>query len=215
LRKRLDGSRKRHYKHLHGQLFFPTFQADFLGRISMYDSRWQVVHVVANHEKRVAQHLASRCVEHFLPLYSEKSRRTDRAVLLERPLFTGYIFVRPSIADRLPLISAPGVLRLLGDNDLHTVSEREISAIREALEKGYPLRPHPALAVGTPVRVCHGVFDGVMGVVTELRRKCNVVIRVAAVEQCFSLELPCEDLEVMNRFAARATGSLAPAISAA
>jgi len=181
----------------------------------MYDSRWQVVHVIANHEKRVAQHFASRCVEHYLPLYTEKSRRTDRAVRLERPLFTGYIFVRPSLTDRLPIISAPGVLRLLGDNHLHTVSEREIGAIREALEKGYALRPHPALAVGTPVRVRNGVFDGVMGVVTELRRKCNVVIQVAAVQQCFSLELPCEDLEVTTQFAPRGVGNLTPAISAA
>lgn len=181
----------------------------------MYDSRWQVVHVVANHEKRVAQHLASRRIEHYLPLYTEKSKRIDRSVVLERPLFTGYIFVRPSFADRLPIISSPGVLRLLGDSDLHTVSEREINSIREALEKGYLLRPHPALAVGTPVRVCSGVFDGVTGVVAELRRKCNVVIRLAAVEQCFSLELPCEDLEVMTPLPARSAGGLTPAIPAA
>lgn len=181
----------------------------------MYDSRWQVVHVVANHEKRVAQHLASRSVEHYLPLYSEKSKRTDRAIVLERPLFTGYIFVRPAFAHRLPIISAPGVLRLLGDSDLLTVSDREISAIREGLERGYPLRPHPALAVGTAVRVCRGVFDGVTGFVSELRRKCNVVIRLAAVEQCFSLELPCEDLEVITPFTTRCVETLIPAMSAA
>ena len=181
----------------------------------MYDSRWQVVHVVANHEKRVAQHFGSRRVEFYLPLYMERSKRIDRAVVLERPLFTGYIFVRPSVADRLPIISTPGVLRLLGDSDLQTVSEREIGAIREGLAKGYLLRPHPALSVGTPVRVCRGVFDGVMGVVTELRRKCNVVIRLAAVEQCFSLELPCEELEVMSPFATGSGAHLTPAISAA
>jgi transcriptional antiterminator NusG len=164
----------------------------------MHDTRWQVVHVVANHEKRVAQHFTCRHVEHYLPLYCERSRRVDRAVLLERPLFTGYIFVRFSAADRLPIISTRGVLRLLGEHSTQTVSEREISAIREGLAKGYVIRPHPAISLGTPVRVCQGVFEGVTGVVTELRRKCNVVIRLAAVEQCFSLELPCDQLEVMT-----------------
>jgi transcriptional antiterminator NusG len=181
----------------------------------MHDSRWQVVHVIANHEKRVAQHFASRCVEHYLPLYAEQSRRTDRAVVLERPLFTGYIFVRPCLAHRLPIISTPGVLRLLGENTTQTVSEREICAIREGLAKGYRLRPHPAISVGTTVRVSRGAFDGVTGIVTELRRKCNVVIRMAAVEQCFSLELPSEDLEVMNVCVAQPAPRFTPAMSAA
>ena len=182
----------------------------------MHGSRWQVVHVVANHEKRVAQHLFSRQLEHYLPLYSERSRRTDRAVLLERPLFTGYIFVRPAASRRLPIISTPGVLRLLGDSEFQTVSDLEINAIREGLAKGYQLRPHPPIAVGTPVRVCRGVFDGVTGVVTELRRKCDVVVRLAAVEQCFSLELPCEDLEVVSNLCITQTARmLTPAMSAA
>jgi transcriptional antiterminator NusG len=168
----------------------------------MHDTRWQVVHVVANHEKRVAQHFTYHQVEHYLPLYCERSRRVDRNMLLERPLFTGYIFVRASAADRLPIISTRGVLRLLGEHSTQTVSEHEINAIREGLAKGYTIRPHPAISKGTPVRVCEGVFEGVTGVVTELRRKCNVVIRLAAVEQCFSLELACEQLEVMSDMAA-------------
>ncbi len=181
----------------------------------MHDSRWQVVHVIANHEKRVAQHLASRSVEHYLPLYVERSRRTDRAVVLERPLFTGYIFVRPRLRDRLPIISSPGVLRLLGEHSTQTVGEREINAIREGLAKGYPLKPHPDISVGTTVRVSRGVFDGVTGIVTELRRKCNVVIRIAAVEQCFALELPREDLDIMSICAAEPDPALTRAMSAA
>lgn len=181
----------------------------------MHETRWQVVHVVANHEKRVAQHFACRHVDYYLPLYCERSRRVDRALLLERPLFMGYIFVRPSAADRLPIISTPGVLRLLGEHSTQTVSEREISAIREGLAKGYVIRAHPEISVGTPVRVCQGVFEGVTGVVMELRRRCNVVIRLTAVEQCFSMELPCEELEVINTSTPRTGGYLTPAITAA
>ena len=181
----------------------------------MYDSRWQVVHVVANHEKRVAQHFSSRMVDYYLPLYAERSRRTDRAKLLERPLFTGYIFVRSSASGRLPVISTPGVLRLLGESDQQTVSELEINAIREGLAKGYQLRPHPAIAVGTPVRVCRGVFEGVTGIVTELRRRCNIVVRLSAVEQCFSLELAGEELEVIHTPVSQTPRILAPAVSAA
>ncbi len=53
----------------------------------------------------------ARSLEHYLPLYSERSTWTDRGVDLERPLFTGYIFVRFAREARISVVSAPGVLR--------------------------------------------------------------------------------------------------------
>ncbi len=108
----------------------------------MFDSPWRVLHVVANHEKRVAQHLMARSLEHYLPLYSLRSKWTDRVVDLERPLFTGYIFVRFAREARLSVVSAPGVLRLLGSGIGETVSAEEIERIRT--EPGH--RMHPAAA---------------------------------------------------------------------
>ncbi len=165
----------------------------------MLESPWRVVHVLANHEKRVAQHLAVRSLEHYLPLYTERSRWTDRSVVLERPLFTGYVFVRHSPSTRRAVVTVPGVLRLLGDDDRDTVSAGEIDRIREGLAAGYLLRPHPNVFVGTQVRVRHGAFEGVEGVVTELRHRCRVVIGLAAVKQCFSLEVELRDIEVLSK----------------
>jgi hypothetical protein len=36
------------------------------------DTTWRALQVVANHEKRVVQHLTARSLEHYLPLYSQK-----------------------------------------------------------------------------------------------------------------------------------------------
>lgn len=47
---------------------------------------WHVLHVRSNYEKRVAQHLVVRAVEHYLPLYRERVKWTDRTVIAERPL---------------------------------------------------------------------------------------------------------------------------------
>ncbi len=161
----------------------------------MYEGPWHVVHVIANHEKRVAQHLAVRSVEHYLPLYRTRSQWTDRCVQLERPLFAGYVFVRFSPRERLSVISAPGVLHLLGDSAGSEVSCAELDRIRQALASGYTLLPHAWLEVGTRVRVHGGVFDGVNGVVSELRRQCSVIIEVAAIRQCFSLEVAIDQVE--------------------
>lgn len=165
----------------------------------MDNSSWNVLHVASNHEKNVARHLAVRSVEHYLPLYSERVRWTDRTVVAERPLFSGYVFVRLCSQTRHSLLSTPGVLRILGDENHATVSCEELDKIRDGLESGISLRPHPCVAVGTRVRVRDGVFAGTEGAVTELRHQCKVVIGLAAVRQFFSLEVQLHDLEVLSQ----------------
>ena len=164
----------------------------------MLDDPWHVLHVIANHEKRVVQHLNARSVEHYLPIYKERSRWTDRTVELERPLFAGYVFARFAPEQRLSVISTPGVLHLLSGSGCHTVGCEEMERIRKGLASGYLLRPHPGLQVGMNVRVRGGVFDGVFGVVTELRRQCKVILTLAAVQQCFSLEVGMEQIELVG-----------------
>lgn len=164
----------------------------------MHDHPWHVLHVTANHEKRVVQHLKARSVEHYLPLYTERSRWTDRTVELERPLFAGYVFTRFSPQQKLSVISTPGVLHLLSGSGCHTVSCEELERIRKGLASGYLLRPHPGLEVGMNVRVRGGLFDGAFGIVTELRRQCKVVLSLDAVQQCFSLEVGMEQVELVD-----------------
>jgi transcription antitermination factor NusG len=169
----------------------------------MFDSPWRVLHVVANHEKRVARHLTARSLEYYLPLYAVRSKWTDRVVDLERPLFAGYVFVRFPNESRISVVSAPGVLRLLGSGVGETVSAAEIERIREGLASGCILRPHPTVSVGELVRVHRGVFAGVEGIVTELRHQCKVIIALAATKQCFSLEMDLDDIEVLRKPIAR------------
>lgn len=165
----------------------------------MHGSPWHVLHVLSNHEKKVAQHLQVRSVEYYLPLYKEKVRWTDRTVVTERPLFSGYVFARFEYQYRIPVISTPGVLRLLGDQKWDLVEDEELERIRTGLAKGLPLRPHPTIVVGTRVRVRDGVFAGVEGVVSEMRKQCKVIVTLSAVRQCFSLEVEIEELQVLNK----------------
>jgi transcription antitermination factor NusG len=165
----------------------------------MHSSSWHVLHVLSNHEKKVAQHLQVRSIEHYLPLFREKVKWTDRTVVAERPLFSGYVFARFQPDFRIPVISTPGVLRLLGDQKWNLVEDEELEKIRTALATEMNLRPHPTVSVGTKVRIRDGVFEGVEGTVSELRKQCKVIIALSAVHQCFSLEADIGDLQVLSR----------------
>lgn len=167
--------------------------------VEMMDERpWFVLQVLTNQEKRVAKHLALRSVEYYLPLYSERSQWSDRVVNLERPLFGGYVFTRFLPQTRLAIISTPGVFRLLGEEERDTVPAPEIERIREGLAQASVLRPHGGVLVGSRVRVAQGPFQGVEGVVTDLRKTCKVVLSLAATRQCFSLEIDLTDIEVLQ-----------------
>ena len=177
----------------------------------MNSSPWHVLHVHSNYEKRVAQSLAVRSVEHFLPLYSERVKWTDRTVVAERPLFPGYVFARLTIQTRSSVIFTPGVCRVLGDEERDMVSCEELEMIRTGLASGLLLRPHPCVSVGTRVRVRDGVFGGIEGMVTEFRHQCKVIIALEAVRQCFSLEVDMRDLVVLNKPVAKPAMKQTPA----
>jgi transcription antitermination factor NusG len=91
------------------------------------------------------------------------------------------------------------VLSVLGDGERETVSCEEISRIRQGLENGDILRPHPTIHVGTPVRVRNGVFEGAEGLVKEFRGKCIVIITLAAIGKSFSLAADTKDLEILPK----------------
>ena len=164
----------------------------------MPETPWRVLHVVANHEKKVVQHLRSRSLEHYLPLYTEISQWTDRAVNLQRPLFAGYLFARFAPEAASSVVTVPGVLRLLGNGHMGGVPSDEIERLRTSLQQGCHILPHTQVFVGTRVRIRRGIFAGVVGMVTEMRRQCKVVIALSSMEKCFSLETQIDDVETLD-----------------
>jgi hypothetical protein len=56
-----------------------------------------------------------------------------------------------------------------------------------------------------------GVFRGTEGVVKEFRHKCKAIITLAAVQQCFSIEMTLDDLVVLDKPTPKAGFGLLPA----
>lgn len=70
---------------------------------------WCALYTRHQHEKAVAQMLAAKGMEVFLPLYESVRRWKDRNKLLALPLFPCYVFVRGGVAYRLEVLTTPGV----------------------------------------------------------------------------------------------------------
>ena len=157
---------------------------------------WYAVTTKPRHEKVVAEQLQSKSIESFLPIVSTPSRWKDRKVVLERPIFPGYVFTRIDLRDRTGIYSVPGVLRMLCFNGKPAeIEDAEIEAVRLCLARGSKPEPHPFLQSGERVRVKSGALAGLEGVVTRLKSECRIVVSITSIYQSVAVEIDANLLE--------------------
>lgn len=157
---------------------------------------WYAAYTSANHEKRVAEQLRVRSVEHFVPLYESVRRWKDRKVRLQLPLFPGYVFVRLPLRDRLRVLQVPGVARFVAFNGQPAaLSDREIETLRTSLAVQLCAEPHPYLTVGHRVRVKCGPLEGTEGILIRKKKAWRIVLSIELIMRSVSVEVDAIDVE--------------------
>jgi transcription antitermination factor NusG len=170
-------------------------QPDAILAVNRLQKRWYAAHTRANHEKRVAEQLDRRAVEHFLPLYQSVRKWADRRKRLEIPLFPGYIFVRLPLQERLRVLEIPSVARLVGfDNLPAALPDDEVEALRNGLTGQSRAVPHPYLKVGRRVRIIRGPLEGCEGILLRNKGDLRVVLSVDLIMRSVAVEVGAEDI---------------------
>jgi len=163
------------------------------------ESRWYVVYVRANHEKRVAEQLGQRSVEHFLPLYESVRRWKDRRMRLQLPLFPGYVFVHLALQDRLRVLQIPSVVHFIGFSGLPcALPDEEIEALRYGLGHQPRVEPHPYLRAGRRVLIKRGPFQGLEGFLVRRKGNFRAVLSVDLIMRSIAVELDAAEIEVVQ-----------------
>jgi transcription antitermination factor NusG len=151
--------------------------------------RWYVLFVRSNQEKRVADALGGRDVEHFLPCYKSVRQWKDRRVTLEIPLFPGYVFLRLSLAERAKALTVSNVVSLVGNrNQPSAISDEEIAWIKLGIEHG-KAEPYPYLKLGQRVVVTDGILCGMEGILVQRRNNTRVVVSLDSIVRSFVVEI--------------------------
>ena len=156
---------------------------------------WYAIRTRSRHEKRVRAQLASRDIEVFLPLIGRWSQWKDRKVHVQFPLFPGYCFARFPWKERVRVLTALGVVEVLGTSG-HAVPvpDIEIEAVRRLVTSTLPVDPHPALEPGMTVEVRRGPLEGVRGVLVRKGRNARFVISVSILRQGASVQIDADDV---------------------
>lgn len=169
-------------------------------------AKWFALYTTSRHEKRVAEHLTQRAIEHYLPLYrSERKWRDGSRVTLDLPLFPGYLFVRIGRTERSLVLSVPGALAVVGGTggDAAPLADAEVEALRDGVAERR-VEPHVLLTAGHKARIRSGAFAGMEGVVTRRKGGYRVVLTLEQIMQSIAVEVDEQDLEPVGLMPATA-----------
>jgi transcription antitermination factor NusG len=160
---------------------------------------WYALRVRPNYEKPVAAALRGKGFQEFLPLIRSKRQWSDRVKIMDLPLFPGYLFCRLNLDERLPLLTTPGFLYLVGvGKNPEPVDDAEIAGIQSVLRSGLTVTPWPNLVVGQKVRLMHGPLRGLDGVLTRIANRHRIYVSVTLLKRSISVEVDPEWVQPMS-----------------
>src|SRR3954465_14129008 len=118
---------------------------------------WYGIRTKFKFEKTTASCLTFKGYEAYLPCYRHKRRWSDRVAEIESPLFPGYVFCRFDVLKRLPILTTPGVVSVIGfGKEPLAIPDDEIAAIERILKSGVHAEPWPYLREGQRVLLDKG-----------------------------------------------------------
>jgi transcription antitermination factor NusG len=151
---------------------------------------WFAVRVRSNYERIAEAHLRERGYQRFAPSYKVERQWSDRKKEVEQFLFPGYVFCRLNPHDRLPVLSVPGVVGLVGFGKIPApIPDDEIQRIQRLVESGLLVRSWPFLEVGQAVLIERGPLAGVEGILVEEKGQYRLVVSVNLLRRSVAAEV--------------------------
>ena len=158
---------------------------------------WHVLQVKPRQEKLLAQDLAARGIDHFLPLQTRTHYYGSRKKSSELPLFPGYLFLHGTIDDAYTADRGKRVAKIIRVSEQQHL-ERELANIRLAIEGRATLDPYPYLQSGTKVEVTAGPMRGLIGIVDQRVGMTRLILQIDMLGQAVSLEIDGSLLDLVN-----------------
>ncbi len=168
---------------------------------------WFALLTRSNFEQTVYTHIVKKKFEAFLPKIKQKSTRKDRNLMIEKPLFSGYVFVKSSFepVEQLKILKTLGAVRLLGNKSGPLAIPRsQIESLKILTSTSMDLitGANIRLKQGDLVMIMEGPMAGVRGEFTRYKGKGRVVIKIDVLGQYAGVEVDENNIEKLPEFLA-------------
>jgi transcription antitermination factor NusG len=149
---------------------------------------WYALYVRSRHEKVVESGLRGKGYVAFSPFYRTKRQRVDRIAEIDVPLFPGYVFCHFDSNKRLPILTTPGIVGVVGPGHRpEPVDDDEIASIRTIALSGRPVQPWPFLKSGQRIRLQAGPLTGAEGIFLRVEDEYHLVVSITLLQRAVSV----------------------------
>ena len=166
---------------------------------SELERRWYAIYTKPRWEKKVAERLEEKRIEHYLPLLKTLKLWSDRKKWVQEPLFKSYIFVHVSDKEYLPAIQTAGAVKyIIFERKPVSIPSIQIEAIKTFIASGDDLIiDSPELKIGDRVQVARGPLKGLEGTLVEFHQKHRVRVVIDGIQQSLHIRIPAGQLKVL------------------
>ena len=161
---------------------------------------WYVLHTKSRFENVVHDGLFKKSIEVFFPKIKTRSKRRDRKVFIDTPLFPGYLFVKTNLKplEHIEILKTAGAVRLIGNkNGPISVPKYNIDSLQVMITGKQKVQTGTGLKQGDRVTVISGPFAGITGIFNRYKGTNRVVVHIDALGQFAAVEVSVEDIEVL------------------
>ena len=158
---------------------------------------WFVLRTRSRQEKMLAADLSARGISHFLPLTTCTKYYGGKKLIVDLPIFTGYLFLRGDLEAAYTADRTRRVAQIIRVNDQEAL-DRQLRNLHLALSRGAPLDPFPYLRAGVRVEVREGPFRGLEGVIEPGGRRNRLILQIEILGRAVSLEIDASLLDVVS-----------------
>ena len=164
---------------------------------------WFALLTKSNFEQTVFNNIVKKKIEAFLPKIKKKSRRKDRNLMIEVPLFPGYIFVQSTFnnADQINILKTVGAVRLLGNkSDPVPVPSSQIESLRILTNANMDIITGTNIRIkkGDLVMILEGPMTGAKGEFIRYKGQGRVIIKIDILGQYAGVEVSEDNVEILS-----------------
>lgn len=132
----------------------------------------------------------------FLPQYAETRNWSDRVKRMEVPLFPGYVFCRMEGGSRLPVVTTPGVVSIVGRGKIpEPIPSSQIESIRLLMNRHIHLRPCRDFQPGQRVSIQRGPLAGLEGVIQAVKGGYRIIVTVDLLQRSVAAEVDADSIQ--------------------
>ncbi len=156
---------------------------------------WHVAHTRPRREKKLLQFCEREKLAASLPCFAAAHQYRGKAVIFQKPLFPGYVFLNLAAGQRDVILQNKHLAALLEISD-QELFVRQLDEIHRALETNLAIRLAPDIGEGRRVKIKSGPLRGVEGWVEKRHGVNTVLLRLDFIGQAADVKLDAADLEL-------------------